>query len=722
MKKFITICLIILVTFAMHAQERMTQYPVSQSDSRIFVEIEHSETAFGGFQFVNVHITNKTNDLLRIIFEYTVTGTSGVAVTTKFGYGMSDFKSNIRKNDQMQFYGKCKGNEIKLEGGVSCINTISYKIIEILNLSEEERKAESTKLVKEKVAQQKKEEADKLRDTQLEKAKIAAEAKQKQDNDKVEKEKVEKEANARQEKANPSEKSKTASEEGKTIGRQAFEQDQAEQRSRDAEEEAKQNRNELQTQYETWRTQKLEQDDIRDIASAGSTFGLMYILGGYIYNNMGKVNPNLVYLRLPNKFSNLLYFNSSFGYSIVSSPILHPSQFSTYINGNSYTPEPELITTDSAYYLCLGGHAEIGLASDFYSINGFVGGSFGIDPVLNGSQSNFFLGGGASLGIKSIKIYGKYTNNFSDSKSKNFSGFDTEGQGSYSMPSTDLEYGLKFTLGGNPDDKYQRKHILIGLINRNIKIDLGLYHFNPDNHKVETDTRTTTQGFNFEFRKDHSYTIFFKAFSEYPITGNLTNKESKYKVSDANPSSSFLEFGFYRNIDAFFKKSNYNETQKNQAIQRIKEKRSPLSFTSLGIQSGLIAKYGLLFECGGENSRVGFHMAIRKSSTSDEDLLNEIVKENKLEADLGPNLRILNNLYLNIGVGYGQYKFKTQDDYLNIVKLDKSGYVESSIGLMARVGRIVSINTGLSYMDIYKKIYKPELTFGIAFNLEGKFK
>lgn len=56
-------------------------------------------------------------------------------------------------------------------------------------------------------------------------------------------------------------------------------------------------------------------------------------------------------------------------------------------------------------------------------------------------------------------------------------------------------------------------------------------------------------------------------------------------------------------------------------------------FASLGVQSGEIAKYGLLYERGGKRT-VGFHISARTSNTSEEEILNGSGVENKTEMDL----------------------------------------------------------------------------------------
>jgi hypothetical protein len=39
---------------------------------------------------------------------------------------------------------------------------------------------------------------------------------------------------------------------------------------------------------------------------------------------------------------------------------------------------------------------------------------------------------------------------------------------------------------------------------------------------------------------------------------------------------------------------------------------------------------------------------------------------------------------------------------------------------MIRISKVININGGVSFMDIDKEFYKPEITFGLSFNLKRK--
>jgi hypothetical protein len=141
------------------------------------------------------------------------------------------------------------------------------------------------------------------------------------------------------------------------------------------------------------------------------------------------------------------------------------------------------------------------------------------------------------------------------------------------------------------------------------------------------------------------------------------------------------------------------------------------SFSSLGFQSGEIAKYGFIYERGGR-STIGFRLSARTSLTNKEDILSGKAEQNKTEIELGPNIKVFKRLYINLGAGYGYYDRLNNNDYANTLILEKTGYIVATSGLMFRVSSVININGGVSFIDIDKDFYKPEITFGISFNLK----
>lgn len=148
-------------------------------------------------------------------------------------------------------------------------------------------------------------------------------------------------------------------------------------------------------------------------------------------------------------------------------------------------------------------------------------------------------------------------------------------------------------------------------------------------------------------------------------------------------------------------------------------------FISIGYEYGKMAPYGLRFETGG--GFMGMFVVARTGLVSDDDLYNEYYntgnsKPNKSELIIGPNFRITRGIYLNVGVGYGYYKFMDRNDYQSSIDVNQSNYWAGYSGLTLRLGNTLNINGGASFIDINKqfsdKIFKkPELTFGVTINL-----
>lgn len=166
--------------------------------------------------------------------------------------------------------------------------------------------------------------------------------------------------------------------------------------------------------------------------------------------------------------------------------------------------------------------------------------------------------------------------------------------------------------------------------------------------------------------------------------------------------------------------------QKEQDRETRKENKKYLfktqKFSNLGVISGEIGKYGLLYERGGGSNTIGFRVSVRSSLIPEEDILNGSIVENRNEVDFGPNFKLAKFLYLNVGGGYGVYQYKLEESYQNQDKVEYEGYFTANAGLMIRLGRVVSISGGASFKDVDQDSYEPEYTVGLSFNLKGKDK
>lgn len=144
-------------------------------------------------------------------------------------------------------------------------------------------------------------------------------------------------------------------------------------------------------------------------------------------------------------------------------------------------------------------------------------------------------------------------------------------------------------------------------------------------------------------------------------------------------------------------------------------------FISIGYEYGEIAPYGLRFEVGGRS--IGFFATIRSSMIKSQtvyDAHNRIA--NKDEVIAGPNIKLANWLFWNIGAGYGYFLEKYHDIHSNERGVQRSNYVSGYTGVTLRASPIVNFIGGASFMDIAKKYSnqykKPEYTIGITFNFK----
>jgi|GEM_PF-798841 len=184
-----------------------------------------------------------------------------------------------------------------------------------------------------------------------------------------------------------------------------------------------------------------------------------------------------------------------------------------------------------------------------------------------------------------------------------------------------------------------------------------------------------------------------------------------------------VEFTSLKNnaISQVAKEKRASEKERAKAIRR--SQRS--MFTSVGYEYGKYAPYGLRFETGG--GILGMFVIARTGLIADNDLKDEYYntgnsKANKSELLLGPNLKIVDWMYFNIGGGYGFYKHIFRDDYANTQGISRSNYWAGYSGITIRLGKSINLNGGASFIDIAKQysdktFKKPELTAGFTINL-----
>ncbi len=304
-----------------------------------------------------------------------------------------------------------------------------------------------------------------------------------------------------------------------------------------------------QQEYDSWKTKAQAERSKQDIATAESMSTILLLLGGFIYDGMGDVDPYAAVYQTPPNNNPSFFMTNSFGYSFSVEPMLFQSNINSMDNGVPVNKQE--ITGDYGYYLNLGGQSNIGFANDNYSIYGLLGMKLGVIPWLNGAQYTLGVGAGFDVGFKNIKFYTQYKYNPFDEKSMTLSDVEESGSGDYSIASNELSYGIKFTFGGNKDDDFKRVHICIGVIEKSFSFDgiSSQSYFDPVSQSIMSLGTPTTKGYTFEVRKDNTFCLFLRYYDQHILVG--ATGDIKNTSMGTTGTGSFFEIGFYRALDFF---------------------------------------------------------------------------------------------------------------------------------------------------------------------------
>lgn len=428
------------------------------------------------------------------------------------------------------------------------INRINFSIIEFRNLTEEKKQKEEDALKK---AEESKRRNEQMKTIPL-KSSVTNSSNQTQNNSEPTISKNAAPTITKNSSSNSSEKYVKQNDESESQVRIEQERTKAAEDKARANEEEQKKARERQQEYDNWKNNAQRERDNADVASVAASVTVLTLLGGFIYDGMGNVDPDFTYESpLPeDKFKPIFYMNNDFGYSTIVTPILFQSNKTTFQNGQSINKKEYIDGT--GFYLNLGGESKIGINTDYYQAYGLVGIKFGFIPTFSGILFNMYGGGGAALGIKNIKLYGDYRSYFFDSKSVSSSDVEEDGSGDYGMSSNELSYGLKFTFGGNASDNYVRQHILAGAITKSFNFTRDTFDgfYDPSSKSIKTIGSPTVKGFSIEWRKDHFFSLYFKYFEEFIYVGDV-NRFSNFPTKLDSPTGSYIEIGFLRTLDLY---------------------------------------------------------------------------------------------------------------------------------------------------------------------------
>ena len=547
---------------------------VQQLDPRFTFSIEKYWSGMADAESYYYYVTNNTSDEYMLEIEVDLTLNCYDAKPYKLGFNKQVYlKPNgefTPDDDWVHNYmitsdkEKQKSCLIKIGDTYTLYRGHTWQIKSVVNLTQkkaaEEKKKEDEKLKKIEEDNKRKKEAEDKRKQAEEDKKKADDQKKKVEDDKKkadDQKKKEEKSNTKdgtskqtssEEKndvESKEEKKKKEAEEAQKT-REEKEAARIEAQERAAQEE-RERRARVQQEYDSWKADAQKSNDQQDLMSASATIGLFTLLGGFIYEGMGNVNPDFVYRAPINKFTPKLFVNIDVGFSFSMDPILFQSLYSTVNNGDYYSNAS--FKGETGYYLNLNAESRIGAGNDFYSFYGIIGGKLGIVPTFRGSRFNMEYGGGLDLGLKNVKLFGQYRGSLLNTKSMTSSDVEEGGSGELDANYTEIWYGLKFTFGGNKDDKYRRTHLSLGMISRQYTIDGTQKFYDGDTNSIQTMDIKPIQGYSFEWKQDNTFRLFIRYYDNYNYIGNgdVTSNIS----SSLSQNGSLFEIGFVRAIDFF---------------------------------------------------------------------------------------------------------------------------------------------------------------------------
>lgn len=249
----------------------------------------------------------------------------------------------------------------------------------------------------------------------------------------------------------------------------------------------------------------------------------------------------------------------------------------------------------------------------------------------------------------------------------------------------------------------------------------------PTNPKYENALKYITA---LEYFQNKDYTNAYGTFRSVERGRSIDSQTDYYELMSLHnlyinePTLKHLKTELQKKSDEFLTKYNPQNKHYNPdayaKVSNIYKSVTPVPkkqpYISLGLESGTIAHYGLRFEYGSKKG-LGFFANIRTSLAKNQDILNEKVVKNKNEVIIGPSLRLLPWLYMNIGVGVGYYCSIYRNDYKNLSEIKRTNYLATYGGATLKFGKI-GINGGASLMDVGEAFYKPEPTIGLTYQLK----
>lgn len=583
--------LFLLLMFSLTANAQRKKVQVRQVDPRFTLSLESYFSTLTADEEFFYYVKNNTNQEYNIVVD--ITANYACVGERRFKLGInkvvylapngeftpkSDWVHYVLTSD---LKGKAKECASKFEDSYTYLKSISYTISSVENLTEkkaaEEKKkqddlANKKKLADEKARQEKEKlEKAKLEKDKLEKEKLAKEAANKKEvvktgatvgavsttkavsgsnEKKTTTTKTEKASNSTEKVQ--SAKSSTVDAENLALSKQ--QQAQQLEADRKAQEERRKAAEAVelaqkQKEYDSWKSKKAEEQKMQDAASFAASVGLMTIVGGWIYDGMGRVDPMFV-LKPEDEKKRKFHMGLDFGYSLATMPILYASDKTTMVGGK--TQNTKQITAAHPFTFNIEAFWKVGIDNENYGGYAYLNPKLGFSPIFDGYQfSPLNYGARLYAGAKWAKLYFEYGGGMRQFSHKSHDA-EEAGKGNAVISYGKLEYGLRFTT--NHDSDYKRSHISIGLISEKISpYDVGGFAIlDPEYGFVQFDQKSKAiQGFAFQWRKDHTFNWYINFYPKFVYSGEVKDAGALSSSFSSKKTNTFFEMGFIRALDFY---------------------------------------------------------------------------------------------------------------------------------------------------------------------------
>lgn len=559
--------LIVILTCFLSSMAQRKQINVSQIDPRFTFSAER-KWAVGDEEYF-FYVQNNTSEeyqmVVNVTLELACVGTkSFVLGYNKVVYLKPNDRFDAHDDDYSHIYTSgasyfktCRltdGNSFTLFKGIrytySSIENITQK-----KAAEEKRKQEAEALKQKKIEEEKKaaeEKKKKEEELKMANEKKAAEEK-KITEEKLKAEEKKKEEEKKETTADNQKTGTTATEKNSTTARNEYNaqreaQMQAQQREEEERRKEQEARDQRQQQYNEWKRNANEERRQAEAAGLAASFGVLTIVGGWIYNDkMGEANPDYVYDKPENKGKVRLHASIEYGYSFSYYPLIFASDKTTMINGNYQTTKS--LEKRNATTINLDVNLKVGFEHDLFGGYGFLSPKAGFSPIFDGYQlSALVYGGRLFAGLKNIKVYGEYTGG-----NRGFTKTDNDpeesGKGKTDMKYQKLEYGLRITT--NKDATFRRNHISLGTIMERLTPGGVESYSDPvTTNLISSGSTPWITGYAFQWKRDHTFNFYVNYYPAFIYGGetsfNAGSPSSEFKTTK---TGTFFEVGFIRSID-----------------------------------------------------------------------------------------------------------------------------------------------------------------------------